>query len=180
MLIGLVVNFILFYFSVKILSQNNREKPIIVFKFDRSIIDFYITLPGFYSIGVIGAGHLFESGDVKVKLLLNGQKPIKVSINIPSFRFKQKGQIATEYWGFVVQEPGHYILSFENIENLQAKKSMLYSVRQFERPIELDKLECVMFQTARPIFKILATVALIYTSISFTVIIVSFFHGLSN
>lgn len=140
------------------LTKIMNKKLITVFSLDNCPKQFEILSKGYYSIAILGAGFIREKEKVDIKLVLNENQIIDVNANKFAFRFIKDKKTAIEYWNFVTSDAGSCELAFINVENIEAKKSMLKSKRLFQSPIDHGKLKGLVYKTINPIYRLISIV----------------------
>lgn len=136
--------------------------PVALIKFENGSYNFNIGHPGFYSIAILGGGFVKEARRVNVELTSNDSHPVEVRTNNISFRFLKEKQIGTDHWGFSAQTTGNYTIVFSSLENLEVKKSMLWSKRLFESNLPADHIKILIYKTTMPLYRLAAIVSLVF------------------
>jgi hypothetical protein len=156
-----LVAIVLITLSLRVLLKAVRRSPIGIFALDNLEKRFEIKSSGYYSISILGAGHIREVQRVSIKLTLNTSQVLAWNVNEIPFRFTQDGKMGVEYWGFRTDTTGNCELIISNPEGIEAKESMLLSKRLFQSPIDHSKLKILIYQSARPIHKLFSILAII-------------------
>jgi hypothetical protein len=111
--------------------------------------EFQMTEPGYYSISILRAGKVTDSA-VVVNLSINNL-PGSISYNLINPRYRHSEYIATSCWGFTTERTGHCLLSFQNLETVEAYNSITVLGQITERPISFDRLRILIHKDVTPI-----------------------------
>lgn len=155
----------MFFFGVKILMKVHRNKTVAELDFTEDPFEINIEKIGEHAVCIVGGHYASNEGNFQLSITNNGnqldvfEKPLK-------FKQYHKGKLATEFYQFETENVGKYVFEFENIADLEVKKSMLLSNRMFQDKIPVDNLEVVIKETS-PGLKFI--VGLLMTIIGFSI-----------
>lgn len=156
-----LIGFALIAYSIKMLLKSRSINPVATFKFEDASHEFQLEKPGYYSISILGAGFVREVQRAIIKLTLKNDHTLQVGVNKIAPRFSKETRIGIEYWGFLTDDTGRCLITFSNMEHVEAKSSMLRSKRLFESPIDHSKLQIIIHQSTQPFYKLTSIVSLI-------------------
>jgi hypothetical protein len=139
--------------SLYVLFRGNN--PVADFNFKNGTYDFELKSEGYYSVSILGAGFISERQRIDVTLRQGEDDPVKVKPNWPAVRFTKNGEVGMEHWGFSTVKPGHCVLSFENLEDLEVKSAVEIK-HVFNAPVQPDNLKILIHASAHPLIKLIA------------------------
>jgi len=148
-------------YAIKLFLQFKSIEPVAIFDFEDATNEFAIHSTGYYSISVLGAGSIYETGKIAMRLVVNEDEILDVRASPIATRFRRDGEIGVECWGFSTDSVGPCVLTIANSESVEAKDSMLISKGMFQSPINHRKLKLLIYENIRPLFKVLAVVSLV-------------------
>ena len=131
-LIGIIGVLLLFY-SIRILIKSSKNKVVTVFNLDSESREIQLNSTGLYSLCFLGAGFVDDQGRLGAELKSENGNLIKIKKTFPNYRFRKNGQLGLEFWHFEIAQSGKYTLTFNNLNDLIAKHSMLISKRIFRK-----------------------------------------------
>ncbi|MFC0604136.1 hypothetical protein [Winogradskyella pulchriflava] len=147
------------------------------FTLDSESKEIQLNSTGLYSLSFLGAGFVDNQGKFGAELKSENGKLIKLNKTFPNYRFRKNGTIGLEYWHFEISESGKYILTFENLNDLIAKHSMLISKRMFQKKINPKNLKILLKETISTKNRLFSIVGLV---IGVNAVIWGILIGLTN
>ncbi len=134
-------------YSIRILIKSIKNKQLAEFNLDSESKIIELNSNGLYSLCFLGAGFIDNQGKFNAELKSENGNLVQLNKTFPNYRFRQNGELGLEYWNFQIDEIGKYILTFKNLTDLIAKKSMLSSKRLFQKNIKSDSLKILLKET---------------------------------
>ena len=165
---AVIVGIILLVLSIRTFLSVKRGDPIGAFRLESGTYEFDITVPGFYSVAIVGAGHVRQKGQTAATLTISATREVEVNKDSFKIRSTYDGRISTDYWNFVCDVPGHVTLTLSNVETLEIGESMLSSSRllflfplnrMLEKPIAHTRLGIHVYRSVPALQRLLAVLA---------------------
>lgn len=103
--------------------------------------------------------------------LVNENEKIKLLKNVFRNRFFYKCKKSINYYNFVIEKPGNYLITIYKPEELLIKNSMLYSRRIFEKPKSIDNIKVLFLRMNRNEITFKVNLILIFIIVLTTVFI---------
>ncbi|WP_188655205.1 hypothetical protein [Yeosuana aromativorans] len=172
-----IIGILLLIYSVRILIKSSKNKQLAEFNLDCETKQIELNSNGLYSLCFLGAGFVGNQGKFKAELKSENGNLIKLNKTFPNYRFRQNGTIGLEYWNFEINKKGKYTLTFKNLTDLIAKKSMLSSKRRFQNNIKTDSIKILLKETIPTKNRIFSIVGLV---IGINALIWGILIGLTN
>jgi len=142
-----IFGILLLTYLIRILIKSSKNKLVAEFILVSESKEIELNSTGFYSLCFLGAGFVDNQGKFNAELKSENGNLIKLNKTIPNYRFKMNGTLGLEYWHFEIVEGGKYILTFENLNDLIAKHSMLISKRKFQQNINPKNIKILLKET---------------------------------
>ena len=142
-----IIGILLLIYSIRILIKSSKNKLVAEFTLDSESKEIQLNSTGLYSLCFLGAGFVDNRGKFDAELKAENGNLIKLNKTFPNYRFRKNGKLGLEYWNFEIDKSGKYILTFENLNDLIAKHSMLISKRMFQKEISPNNLKILLKET---------------------------------
>lgn len=142
-----IIGILLLIYSIRILIKSSKNILVAEFTLDSESKEIQLNSTGLYSLCFLGAGFVDNQGKFSAELKAENGNLIKLNKTFPNYRFRQNGTLGLEYWQFEIVKGGKYILTFENLNDLIAKHSMLMSKRMFQKKINPENLKVLLKET---------------------------------
>lgn len=142
-----IIGILLLIYSIRILIKSSKSKFIAELTLDSESKKIQLNSRGFYSLCFLGAGFIENQGKFGAELKSENGNLVKLNKTFPNYRFRQNGKLGLEYWHFEIDKAGKYILTFENLNDLISKDSMLISKRRFQKNINPENLKILLKET---------------------------------
>lgn len=164
-------------FSIRILfkASKNKHLPEFTLDSDTKLID--LKSNGLYSLCFLGAGFIDNRGKFNAELKSENGNLIKLNKTFPNYRFRHNGELGLEYWNFEINQIGKYSLTFKNLADLIAKKSILSLKKNVSENIKTDSLKILLKETISTKNRIFSIVGLV---IGINALIWGILIGLTN
>lgn len=131
-IIGAITFGVLAYLFVTVPKGNTLA----VFPLRGGVQRIDIEYPGRYSICFIGVGSITKYGDFEVVLSSSQGEAIPLSKLGFKPRYTYNGEKCIELWQFNINKPGSFDLVFNNVTDIEAKKTQLLISRHFQDSID--------------------------------------------
>ncbi len=142
-----IIGILLLVYSIRILIKSSKNKLVAEFTLDSESKEIQLNSNVLYSLCFLGAGFIDNQGKFGAELKSESGNLIKLNKTFPNYRFRKNGKLGLEYWHFEIDKSGKYILTFENLNDLIAKHSMLISKRMFQKKINTNNLKILLKET---------------------------------
>ncbi|GAK97898.1 hypothetical protein JCM19294_1520 [Nonlabens tegetincola] len=142
-LIG-TIGLLLLIYSIRILIKSRKNKLVAEFTLDSESKEIQLDSNVLYSLSFLGAGFIDDQGKFRAELKSESGNLVKLNKTFPNYRFRKNGKLGLEYWHFSIDNSGKYILTFENLNDLIAKHSMLISKRMFQKEISPNNIKILL------------------------------------
>ncbi|WP_167597979.1 hypothetical protein [Leeuwenhoekiella sp. ZYFB001] len=172
-----IIGILLLIYSIRILIKSSKNRQLAEFNLDSQTKQIELKSNGLYSLSFLGVGFIDNQGNFKAELKSENGNLIKLNKTFPNYRFRQNGTIGLEYWSFEINKKGKYTLTFKNLNDLIAKKSMLSSKRMFQNNIKTDPIKIIVKKTTAIETRIFSIIGLV---IGINALIWGILIGLTN
>ena len=157
-----IIGLTMFFFGVKWFLKSFNSKEIIEFPFLDNHKEFEIKNTGLYTIQILGAAQITNSGQFTIRLInKDNQKNIALKDYFLKPRFRKNWKIGIEYLHFKITESGNYIIKLENQNSFVAKKSMLKINSPFQQNKPSNNLKIIIKEAITPSKKLLSILFLV-------------------
>lgn len=156
-----IIGILLLIYSIRILIKSNKNKFIAELTVDYESKKIQLNSRGLYSLCFLGAGFIENKGNFNAELKSENGNLVKLNKTFMNYRFRKNGKLGLEYWHFEIDKEGEYILTFENLNDLIAKHSMLISKRIFQKNINPENLKILLKKTISTKSRFLSIVSLV-------------------
>lgn len=146
LLVG-ILGLVMFFLGMKTLIKIYFNQAIAELNLSENLTEKNFEKIGTYSLCFVG-GYVNNKGNFDLYISNNGMQ-LDVYEKQMKFRFKHKGQLATEFYQFEVESIGKHKFEFKNIADLEIKKSMLLLKRIFQNQVTNNNVEIVIRETSK-------------------------------